>query len=142
MFEVEVKKDIQVLQALQQSSLEEKLLQIQRQLEFVTSQLKAKEKQSKSGKEKEKDSSDQAQETSPEGIFNRLRSSFSAGPVPGPSASFTGQSSSSSTGPCEFDEDELPPYSDPDPPKKKKIFIRKVDLLLNGAPLDQLGSWI
>ena len=114
-------------QSQSERHLEAKLELIQRQLEFVTEQLNK-------GKGKRP-----VQPTPPAGVFNRLRSSFS-----GP-----GTSDQASTASTSVDEEEPPAYSsvvDPDPvppapqPKEKTIWIKKVELLLNGIPLDQLDT--
>jgi len=113
-------------QSQSERHLQAKLELIQRQLEFVTEQLNK-------GKGKRP-----MPPPPPAGVLNRLRSSF-----PGP-----GTSDQVSTGSNSVDGEDPPAYSsvvDPDPPvppapKEKTIWIKKVELLLNGIPLDQLDT--
>lgn len=114
----------QNLQAQSDRQLEAKLELIQRQLEFVTEQL---------NKGKGKRPIQTPPQPSPSGnILNRLRSSFSG---PGTSDQLSTDS---------HEDEEPPSYSlvDPDPPQPvpvtKTIWIKKVELLLNGIALDQL----
>lgn len=118
--------EVQQQQPSSNSALEEKLSQIQRQLELVTAQLNQRGKSSQP-----KDNVQSNTDNNPN-ILTRLRSSFA-----GPSTSHADDGS-------EVSEEEAPPnYSEAvnlGGVKKKTIYVRKIDLLLNGAPLDQLGD--
>jgi hypothetical protein len=115
-------KEFNTEEAKGHSALEEKLNQIQRQLELVTAQLS----QAQKGKTT-RPADSQNQDPS---ILTRLRSSF-AGPSSGPSGDNV----------SEVSEEDVPPtYNEAVNATTKTIFVKKIDLLLNGSPLDQLGT--
>ena len=124
------------------SALQAKLDLIQKQLELVTSKL-AKGKGRGKKSQPSATPSTGAQETRP-GLLNRLRTSFS-----GPSTSRNNQdcSDQASVSSNSIADDEPPPaYSDiVERPqargtKKKTIYIKNVQLLLNGVGLDQIET--
>jgi len=103
--------------------LEAKLEQLEKTLQLVLDQ------QTTKGKGRGKKSSNPKPSTS-QSFFNRIRSFHSNA---GQEQDQVSQSSHQS---FEEDEDEPPPYSDiEDLAGTKRIYIKKVELLLNGTPL-------
>lgn len=128
--------------------LEKKLLDFEKQLAFFKSCVtlvspETEPSTSGKGKGKGKKSTSNAKENESSSIFTRFRTSFSgaAGPAQdtgqdGGSVRSEGAASSSSSsfsGPP-------PPYNEARGATTKTIFIKQVDLLLNGAPLDQIET--
>lgn len=90
----------------------------------------------KKGKGKGKGASTSQDQTQPTGLLSRLRSSFSAPQPEGRDCSPTASTSNASIA------SQPPAYSelglDQPTATTKTVFIKQVELLLNGAPLDQI----
>ena len=122
-------------------ALQAKLDLIQRQLELVTAKLA----KGKGRGKKSQAATPTAEEPPRPGLLNRLRTSFSGtNPTAGTSRDFgnDGASETSST----MDDEPPPAYSDVIGPQrqaratKETIYIKNVQLLLNGVGLDQIET--
>ena len=122
-------------------ALQTKLDLIQRQLELVTAKLA----KGKGRGKKSQAATPTAEEAPRPGLLNRLRTSFSGtNPTAGTSRDFgnDGASETSST----MDDEPPPAYSDVIGPQrqaratKETIYIKNVQLLLNGVGLDQIET--
>ena len=122
-------------------ALQAKLDLIQRQLELVTAKLA----KGKGRGKKSQAVTPTAEEPPRPGLLNRLRTSFSGtNPTAGTSRDFgnDGASETSST----MDDEPPPAYSDVIGPQrqaratKETIYIKNVQLLLNGVGLDQIET--
>ena len=122
--------------------LEQELLQMKKQFALFQSCLSsegadedlANPNKSSKGKGRGKRSTPQPTTSSDnQSLFVRLRNSFS-----GPSNTRASSTASINTEPS-TSSDPPPPYSSLEA-GKKTIFIKQVELLLNGAPLDQIDS--
>ena len=130
--------------SFENSALQAKLDLIQKQLELVTAKLAKGKGRGKKSKPAETEPPPPGQRT---GLFNRLRTSLS-----GPSTSRDNlqdcPSDQASVSSISVADDEQPPpsYSDvvdrelPRGTKEKTIYIKNVQLLLNGVGLDQIET--
>jgi len=117
--------------------LEQKLLDFEKQLAFFKScvtLVSVDETQPQSSKGKGRGKRSQTTNEQEQSFFTRLRTSFSASGGQDTASICSDQEpgSSSQTG----SEPQPPPYS----ATEKTVYIKQVDLLLNGATLDQIDS--